>query len=113
MTIEDFIERDLRVDTHYLILDEYGNEYHNEDGGIEYLEPSKLFKPGKPITLEQAGILPTFKGWTVDYQLRQFRKAGGTYGFRFEDFDSDIGDSLLSELITYNLVPMETLRELF
>ena len=44
-------------------------------------------------------VLPTFKGYTVDVKLRQFRKADPETGIEFIDFDSPEGDSLLGEYI--------------
>jgi len=43
--------------------------------------------------------LPTFKGYTVDVRLRQFRKADPGTGIEFIEFDSPEGDSLLGEYI--------------
>ena len=38
MERNEFIERGLSVDSNNKVLDEYGNEYRNENGEIEYLE---------------------------------------------------------------------------
>lgn len=43
-------------------------------------------------------ILPTFRGYTVDVRLRQFRKVSNRQ-IEFIDFDSDEGDKLLGEFI--------------
>lgn len=41
MNIKEFLERGLLIiDGSYKVLDEYGNEYRNEDGCLEYLEIS-------------------------------------------------------------------------
>jgi hypothetical protein len=44
-------------------------------------------------------VLPTFKGYTVDVRLRQFRKADPETGIEFIEFDSPKGDSLLGEYV--------------
>lgn len=56
--------------------------------------------------------LQTYKGWTVDYRLRQFRKVtmkNGEIDFsvpiEFMDFDSYEGDELLAEMIQKDLIP--------
>lgn len=44
--------------------------------------------------------LPTFKGLTVDYRLRQFRRVPTDFGpIDFIPFDSDEGDTILAEMI--------------
>jgi hypothetical protein len=40
MKKEELIERGLSVDINNKVLDEYGNEYRNEDGEIEHLDVS-------------------------------------------------------------------------
>ena len=47
--------------------------------------------------------LPTFKGYTVDKKLKQFRKAihGENPQIEFIDFDSEEGEILLDELWEY------------
>ena len=61
--------------------------------------------------------LPVFKGYTVDYRLRQFRacpEGWNNHGtIEFVDFDSDEGDELLSEMIRRGFVPNDILVELF
>src|SRR5712692_198078 len=42
--------------------------------------------------------LPTFKGYTIDFRLRQFRKAEYGKALEFIDFDSEEGQRLLDEL---------------
>jgi len=49
-------------------------------------------------------ILPTFKGYTVDVKLKQFRKIGAGFRINFIDFNSQKGDQLLTEYV-------ETLNE--
>ena len=44
-------------------------------------------------------VLPTFKGYTVDIRLKQFRKIGPGLKIMFIDFDSPKGDKLLAEYI--------------
>ncbi len=43
-------------------------------------------------------MLPTFKGYTVDFRLRQFRKAEYGKALEFIDFDSEEGQRLLDGL---------------
>jgi hypothetical protein len=45
-----------------------------------------------------ATILPTFKGYTVDLKLREFRKAIPEVALEFIPFDSPQGRELLSDL---------------
>jgi hypothetical protein len=48
--------------------------------------------------VNMAKELPTFKGYTVDEKLRQFRKADKTKpSIDFVDFDSEEGQELLEE----------------
>lgn len=44
-------------------------------------------------------ILPTFKGYTVDIRLKEFRKPDPDWGFEFVPFDSPKGDELLEGFI--------------
>lgn len=42
--------------------------------------------------------LPTFKGYTVDFRLRQFRKVDRSKpSIEFIDFDSEEGQELIAE----------------
>ena len=43
--------------------------------------------------------LPTFKGYTVDVRLREFRKVSSVLGIEFVNFDSPEGDVLLEGFI--------------
>ncbi len=43
--------------------------------------------------------LPTFRGYTVDTHLKEFRRAEYGKGIEFIEFDSPEGDELLVELI--------------
>ena len=60
--------------------------------------------------------LQTYKGYTVDYRLRQFRKVypgdcvcgGGE--IEFIDFRSEEGDAILVEMIREGLVPDDKLN---
>jgi hypothetical protein len=50
--------------------------------------------------------LQTYKRYTVDYRLRQFRLCPADYGvIQFIDFDTEEGDALLSEMLEQNLIP--------
>jgi hypothetical protein len=44
-------------------------------------------------------ILPTFKGYTVDARLGQFRKVFKSGAIEFLEFDSEKGDVLLTKYI--------------
>jgi hypothetical protein len=41
MTLEEMIERGLQTDKYGRVLDEYGNEYRDEDGCVCYIERKK------------------------------------------------------------------------
>lgn len=57
-----------------------------------------------------AGKLPTYKGYIVDYRLRQFRSQPEDFGpIDFIDFGSERGDELLAEMIREGLVSDEIL----
>ncbi|MDP2654358.1 MAG: hypothetical protein Q8Q08_10045 [Candidatus Omnitrophota bacterium] len=43
--------------------------------------------------------LPTFKGYTVDARLKQFRRVDPLWGMEFIDFDTPQGEALLEELV--------------
>ncbi len=43
--------------------------------------------------------LPVFKGYTVDFRLRQFRRANPEAGIQFIDFASAEGDDMLEEYL--------------
>ena len=58
-------------------------------------------------------ILPTYKGYTVDYRLKQFRKIPLDRLPEFVDFDSEKGDELLTQMIKKNLVQKEVLVNMF
>ena len=45
--------------------------------------------------------LPTFKGYTVDPRLRQFRKVIPQESIEFIDFNSEEGQGLLAEMREY------------
>lgn len=53
----------------------------------------------KPLPFE----LPTYDGYTIDSELRQFRKVicKGIPQIDFVDFDSDLGKALLEEMKGY------------
>ena len=44
-------------------------------------------------------ILPTYKGYTVDARLGQFRKVFRSGEIEFLEFDSEKGDKILTEYI--------------
>ncbi len=62
-------------------------------------------------------ILPTYKGYTVDFRLREFRKMKSVINhneyIQFLDFKSEKGDLLLTQMIKKDLVPQEVLTNLF
>jgi hypothetical protein len=43
--------------------------------------------------------LQTYKGWTVDYRLSQFRRIRKSGMIDFVEFDSDKGDKILCQMI--------------
>ena len=60
--------------------------------------------------------LQTYKDYTVDYRLRQFRRCEGRWEnhglIEFIDFTSEEGDRLLTEMLEQGLVPDEALSRL-
>jgi hypothetical protein len=60
--------------------------------------------------------LQTYKDYTVDYRLRQFRRCKGGWEnhgvIEFIDFKSEEGDQLLAEMLEQGLVPDEHLWRL-
>ena len=59
------------------------------------------------------GKLPTYKGYIVDYRLRQFRSQPENHGvIKFIDFDSEKGDELLADMVCQDLVPEAILGDL-
>jgi hypothetical protein len=44
------------------------------------------------------GMLPRFKGYTVDARLRQFRKVHKSGEIDFIDWDSEKGDEILMQM---------------
>ena len=57
--------------------------------------------------------LPTYKDYTVDYRLRQFRRGVGGWEhhgeIEFIDFRSEEGEQLLAEMLDQGLIPEEHL----
>lgn len=59
--------------------------------------------------------LPTYKGYTVDYRLKQFRFVHpgdcvcGGGEIEFVDSKSEKGDALLVEMLRLNLIPDDQL----
>ena len=61
--------------------------------------------------------LTVYKGYSIDYRLKQFRKVafekdGNPADIEFLDFDTERGDLLLAEMIEKDLVPQEILADL-
>lgn len=55
--------------------------------------------------------LQNYKGYTVDYRLRQFRLVPPDFGMiEFIDFKSDAGDTLLTEMIRGGFVPADKMH---
>ena len=52
---------------------------------------------------QQVNILETFDGWTIDRRLKQLRKIRESDDkILFVDFDSDLGDMILTKKILVN-----------
>ena len=58
-------------------------------------------EPDEQIEDEQPYQLPTFKGFTVDMRLREFRKATLGEKLEFIPFDSSEGKKLFAELKSF------------
>ena len=59
------------------------------------------------------GRLPTYKGYIVDYRLKQFRSQPEDHGIiEFIEFGDEKGDELLVEMLRQNLVPDDVLGSL-
>ena len=60
--------------------------------------------------------LQTYKDYTVDYRLRQFRRCEGGWNnhgaIEFIDFKSEEGEQLLAEMLDQALIPDEQLCHL-
>ena len=60
--------------------------------------------------------LQTYKDYTVDYRLRQFRRCKGGWenhgAIEFIDFKSEEGEQLLAEMLNQALIPDEQLWHL-
>lgn len=50
--------------------------------------------------LDMIKILPTFKGYTVDLRLKEFRKAESDQRLEFIPFDSVEGELLLEDYVS-------------
>lgn len=59
------------------------------------------------------GKLPVYKGYTIDYRCKEFRKINWGELPEWIPFDSDKGDRLLCELIKKDLIPQDILVNLF
>ena len=53
------------------------------------------------MEIETPFELPTFRGYTIDARLKQFRKVLQDNGITFIDFDSEEGQELLEEMREY------------
>ena len=58
-------------------------------------------EPEEETEVEQSYQLPTFKGFTVDMRLREFRKATSGEKLEFIPFDSSEGKKLFAELKSF------------
>ena len=58
-------------------------------------------EPDEETEVEQPYQLPTFKGYTVDMRLREFRKATKREKLEFIPFDSPEGKKLFAELKSF------------
>ncbi len=57
--------------------------------------------------------LQIYKGYTVDYRLKQFRLCPEDGGIiQFIDFKSDVGDALLVEMLKQNPIPEDKMHYL-
>ena len=56
--------------------------------------------------------LPIYKGYTVDYRCKEFRKVDDDGCLAWFPFQEELGDRLLAEMIEKGLVPNETLSKL-
>lgn len=73
-----------------------------------------MFSKQMSFPLSVVGELPTYGGYIVDYRCRQFRSLPDYFGpIDFIDFDSELGDELLTGMIREDLVPDDILRWLF
>ena len=90
-------------------------EYFVEEGGLSQdvaaqwvaLRPNYLLdmfctlEPDDPKGDDGIYQLPTFKGYTVDMRLNEFRKANSGENIEFVPFDSPKGKELLGRLKTF------------
>jgi len=53
------------------------------------------------MTRDSPFELPTYRGFTIDKRLRQFRKVKAGCQIQFIEFDSDEGRELLEEMTDY------------
>jgi hypothetical protein len=103
-----------------LANDEYSSdeellEYFMKEGGLSRdeavqwvaLRPQYMrevfcdAEPEEQTEVEQLYQLPTFKGYTVDMRLREFRKATLGQKLEFITFDSPEGKKLFAELKSF------------
>jgi len=67
-----------------------------------------------PKTSNSAVALPTYKGYTVDYRLKQFRGCKGGWEnhglIEFIDFDSEKGDRLLTKMIKDGVADLDKIK---
>jgi hypothetical protein len=53
------------------------------------------------MTRDSPFELPTYRGFTIDKRLRQFRQVKQDYQIEFIEFDSEQGQELLEEMSEY------------
>jgi len=80
-----------------VILDPQGNPAEKRICR-QALVPARIRKEVKYM---RATVLPTFKGYTVDLRLREFRRAIPDVTLDFIPFNSPEGKKLLDELKTF------------
>ena len=82
------------------ICEECGKDSMTCQHSMDYTV-KKLKKAMEKAKREMPFELPTFRGYTVDKRLRQFRKASPEKGLEFVEFNSPRGQLLLVEMEEY------------
>ena len=86
-------------------------------GFTRSLRATESIQEHQDAYVHKAGELPKYHEYTVDYRMRQFRACPGGWEnhgqIEFVDFDSELGDELLSAMIRKGLVPNDILVNLF
>ncbi|MFW6173487.1 MAG: hypothetical protein ACOC5T_07075 [Elusimicrobiota bacterium] len=75
MKKSEMIERGFTADKHGKIIDDYGNEYRNESGEIEYLEK----------ILKEEGKCPNCGNEKLTYERFEMDSGGGYYPYTCEE----------------------------